>query len=232
LRGWLRDAGHTPKGTRKAEIIHQVVAVSGYQCPPIWDVIAGRHAEENAGKVIFNTEDWSRLSGAAVALSEEPRVQAILAEGKCEVSLFADTLDVRMKGKLDWVTPNITLDLKTFVQKQKKSIDKSVADAIFYEEYYRQAYIYHGLRTLNGHGDTDFVMAFVESQPPHEVRIKSLQPKLGGQANVYWTRAMLEVRALARTYKEHMEHFGPDKPWRFAQEVAVLTDEDMPQMAY
>lgn len=235
LRGWLRDAGITPKGTRKAEIVAQVIAACpADDPPPIWDIIAARHAEHNATKVIFKTDDWSRLAGCAKALSEEPRVQALLAVGCPEFPLFAaDPLTgIPFKGKLDWVTPKVTLDVKTFTQKQKKSIDRSVADAIYYEEYYRQAYLYHTLRTLNGQGDTDFVLAFVESNPPHEVRIKSLRPKAGGQPNIYWTRAMLEVRALARTYKECMEHFGVEKPWRYAQEIELLTDEDMPQMAY
>lgn len=234
LRGWLRDTGTTPKGTRKADIIAQVIAACGAEeLPPIWDIIEARHAEHNAGKVIFNADEWSRLAGCTKALSEEPRVQAILAAGHPEVPLFATdpTTGIPLKGKLDWVTPKITLDVKTFVQKQKKSIDRSVADAIYYEEYYRQGYLYHALRNLNGHGDTDFVLAFVESNPPHEVRIKSLRPKFGGQPNVYWTRAMLEVRALARTYKECVDHFGT-QPWRYACEIEPLTDEDMPQMAY
>ncbi len=232
LRGFLRDKGHAPKGTRKAEVVAQVQACDPNA--PILDVITQSHAEQHAGKVIFPVESWLCIGGAVSALRDEPRVNAILeADGKAEYQIFTTDKDtgIPLKGKLDWFAPGLTLDLKTFQQKRGKSIDRSVADAILYEQYYRQAYFYGLLRGWPKEFSGEFVIAFVESTPPHEVRLRVLRPKTGGNANLYWERARVEVRHLIRAYAECMDHFG-DKPWRYAQEITALADEDMPGLAF
>lgn len=233
MRGFLREIGVTPKGTRKAEMISQVQTVA--PDAPILEVLRERHADQHAGKLIFKVEEWLRIAGAAQAMTEEPRVQAILdAEGQAEAQLFAKDPEtgVPLKAKLDWLAPNLTLDLKTFSQKRGKSIDKSIADAIFYEQYYRQAFFYGLLRGWPQSWPGEFVMAFVESEPPHEVRIRALRPKTGGNVNLYWERARIEVRQLIRTYAECMDKFGVDRPWRYAQEITPLADEEMPGMVF
>jgi hypothetical protein len=235
LRGWLRDQGVTPKGTRKQDVIAQVQAIDN--TVPILDVIERRHFAENEGKTLLSKEDWARVQGAAKALREEPHVQRLLAEdGAAEVPMFAHDpqTGVLLKAKMDWVAPLHILDLKTFTQTRGKSIDKTIADAIFYEKYYRQAYFYDYVRRLalkEEHGACDFVLAFVESEPPHETRIRCLVPKNGGSINLYWERARIEVRGLIDLYAECWDHFG-ETPWRYAQQVTVLEDEEMPQLAY
>lgn len=233
LRRFLRENGQTPKGTRKAEVIAQVQSFA--HLVPIISVLEQRHAEEHAGKVVFKADDWSRVAGMAHALLDEPRVKAILeGPGNAEHPTFwtdAET-GVALKMKIDWAAPAFNLDLKSFTQKRGKTIDKTVADSILYEQYYRQAFVYAIGRGWPKDFPGDFVMPFVESEPPHEVRIKVLRPKTGGNANLYWEKARVEVRQLIRTYAECMSHFGPDKPWRYAQEINPLIDEDMPGMAF
>jgi hypothetical protein len=231
LRNFLREAGMTPKGTRKADVISQVQ--SAYPNAPIFDVLVEEHARATAGKILLSPEDWNRCFNASVSLLSEPRMAALLEKGQAEVSMFATDPEtgVPLKARMDWVRDDLILDVKTFSQKRNKSIDKSISDAIFYEAYYRTAYVYSKVRGWPKEWAGDFVLAFVESDPPHEVRLKMLRPKVGGQANVYWTRAMLEVRGLIQTYAECAKEFG-DKPWRYAQEVTLLTDEDMSQMAW
>lgn len=231
-RQFLKDKGRIPKGTRKAELIAQVQDYD--PSVPIEEVIVRNHATANAGKVIFKLEDWQRIAGMADALQDEPSVQQLLKKGAAEQAIFMKDPDtgVPLKGKLDWVAPEFTVDFKTFVQKRGKSINRSVADAIFYESYNRQAYFYAKLR---GWPDTfcgDCVMVFVESEPPFECRIRTLKPKCGAQANLYWTRAMIETRGLIATYAECMKQFGTEKPWRFAQDIETLADEDIPALAW
>ncbi len=233
IRNWIRSKGGTPKGTRKDEVVACAYAIPG-ETPLILDVLVQEHAEEHEGKLILPVESFLCVAGAAAALRDEPRVNAILeAEGKAEHQIFTTDKEtgVPLKGKLDWLAHGLTLDLKTFTQKRGKSIDRSVADAILYEQYYRQAYFYGLLRGWPKEFSGEFVMAFVESTPPHEVRLRVLRPKTAGNANLYWIKAQLEVRNLIRTYAECVKHFG-DKPWRYAQEVEPLADEDMPGMAF
>jgi hypothetical protein len=235
LRGFLRENGVQPKGTRKAEVIAQVR--SAFPSAPIYDLLAEEHASRTAGKVILGAGDWYRLARSAESLLEEPQLREILREGRPEAPLFATdpATGIPLKCRVDWLAAKVTLDLKTFSQKREKSIEKTIADAIFYEGYYRQAFTYQLIRRMalgENHGDSEFVIAFVESEEPHETRIRSLLPKVGGNVNMYWERARIELRGLIDTYHEYMRHFGVERPWKYAQEINPLEDAEVPALAY
>jgi len=236
LKGWLRDKGIQPKGTTKAGWISQIQSAD--PTVPIFDVIRQQHAEENAGKVLFGSDDWARIRRAADSLLDEPRVVGILTEGQAEVSIIdikAPDLGVPLKGRLDFVAPAMTLDIKTFSQTRGKSIDKTITDAIWYEGYYQQAYFYTWLRVLSGGFERKpwptFVFAFVESEEPHEVRLRALRPVTAGQPNLYWERARREVNALIQRYADYRGRYG-DQPWRDTQEIDPLIDEEVPQLVW
>jgi hypothetical protein len=232
LRNALDAVGLKAKGTAKGPIIQQVQ--DALPNAPILAVLKQQHAIEHAGKVIFKDADWQRICGMKAALLQEPRVMAILdGPGKPEQPIFVKDTEtgILLKGKLDWLAPTLTMELKTFSQKRGKSIDKSVADAIFYEAYYRQAVMYAILRGWPKDFSGEFVMAFVESDPPHETRLRVLRPKTAGNANLYWVKAQLEVKQMIRLYAECQQHFG-DAPWRYACEIVPLCDEELPGMAY
>lgn len=232
LRGWLKDNGYKPNGTRKADLVSQVSAIAPEV--PILDVIRERDELENADKVRLSKEDWERVKGAAGALRSEPGLEPILndPEGRAEVTLYGvdPNTKVALKGRLDWVTPSLTLDVKTFSQQRGKSIDKSVHDAIYYEKYNWQAYHYTTIRTILGDHKPRYVMAFVESDPPHEVRLKELRPMVR-EVNMYWETARAEVRQLIYTYAQCIKKFG-DKPWRDDRGIELLSDVDIPQLAF
>jgi hypothetical protein len=239
IRQWLRDQGRHPKGTKKADLIAQ--ALEWNPEAPILDVLKAQDEAANAGKIRLSADEWERVEGCADALRNEPAIQALLAEGSSEVTLTATDPDtgVPLKGRLDWLTPKAILDLKTFSQQRGKSIDKCITDAIWYERYHRQAWLYSHIDALASGRDKrtgaqlgrDFVLAFVESEPPHEVRIRVLRSGTSGNPNLYWTTAMHEARGLMRVYADCVERFG-DKPWRFEQDVDPLIDEDIPQLLY
>jgi hypothetical protein len=232
LRTWLKDKGRHPKGTRKAELIEQVQAYNPEQ--PILDVLVSRDAAENAGKVRLSKSDWERVMRAADALRCEPALRPILndPEGEREVPLLAKdpNTGVPLKCRLDWRTPSLTLDLKTFSQQRGKSIDRCVHDAIYYEHYNWQAYIYTTIRAILGDHKPRYLMAFVESDEPHEVRLKELRPTRG-EPCLYWVKAEMEVKRLVQTYAECLKRFG-DKPWRSYREIEILEDDDIPQSAF
>lgn len=232
LRGWIRDKGGKPSGTRKSEVIQQAQSMD--RSVPIWDVLEARHFATNGGKTFFEKADWTRLANAAAALRREPKVQEILQAGDAEVSVFAPdpSTGIPLKGRLDWANKKYILDLKTFTQKRGKSIDQSVADAIFYEGYYRQAYLYSTLhRLVVPDVKPRYIMAFVESNEPHEVRIKELRSTMHGVANVYWQRAAIEVRHFCEVWAKCMNEFG-EKPWRHDREIEALDDMEMKGMAF
>lgn len=231
LRGWLKDKGVTPKGTRKADAILQV-QMNADQCPPILDVLKVQYAVVNEGKIELSKDFWFRCGNAAIALRREPEIDKILSDGRPEVVLTATDPEtgVLLKGKLDWVNPGITVDIKSFSQTKRRSIDKTITDSLYYEGYLHQAVLYSILRGWPG-WKGDFVFAFVESEPPHEVRLRSVRPRSGGEPSLYWQRSLLHIRSMIRLYADCVERFG-DKPWRTDCKVDPLWDEDIPQLAW
>ena len=232
-RQWIREHGESPRGTRKADVIAQALAIDSSVA--ILDIELASFAELSQGKVIFDKADWVRLHGAAEALLAEPRVKALLAAGEPEVPLFAQDPEtsVPLKAKLDWLAPGTILDLKTFRQTRGQTIERSITNAIFYEKYYRQGYFYHRLyRLMNPKAPSPAVVfAFVESDPPHEVRLVRLKESMGGHPMLYWSRASVETRNLINLYDQCRTQFGSE-PWRIEQDVRVLEDEDIPQLAW
>jgi hypothetical protein len=232
MRTWLKDKGRHPKGTRKAELIEQVQAHDPEQ--PILDVLVAQDEAANAGKVRLYRDEWERVMRAADALVCEPSLRPILndPDGRPEVPLFAKdpNTGVPLKCKLDWMTPSLTLDLKTFSATRGKSIDRCVHDAIYYEKYNWQAYIYTTVRAILGDHKPRYLMAFVESDEPYEVRLKELRPTRG-EPCLYWIKAEMEVKRLIHTYAECVQRFG-DKPWRAEREIEILLDDDIPQSAF
>ena len=237
LKEWLAAHGLPTTAKRKADLMDRVQLAD--PDAPILDVLEAAHAQATAGKMVFKDESWIRIAGCARALDDEPRLREILkSPGEAEYQIFAKDPEtgVPLKGKLDWVTQRVTLDLKTFSQMRGKSIDKTIADAIYYERYHIQAYFYAMLRAIQDGGVIDkapeHVIAFVESDQPHETRIKALKAVTAGSRNLYWDTAAREVRSLIYLYAECMNKFGVDKPWRTEQSIEVLADEDIRQLAY
>lgn len=230
IRAWLLERGIKAKGTLKAEVIAQAQAYDAEA--PILDVLIAQHLEKHAGKTILTKDEYLRVTRAAGALLEEPKLQQLLSVGDPEVEVFAKDPEtgVQLKARMDWVAPNLILDLKTFSQREGKTIDKSISDAIYFQKYYRTAYFYSLMRGWPK-WDGQFIIPFVESTEPYEVRIRALRPKFGGDVNIWWERARLECRALIRTYADYMERFG-DKPWWEPQQITELEDREMPGMAF
>lgn len=233
LRSWLSVRGHKANGTRKIDLIKAVQSIDS--SVPIWDVVDEENRIASAGKMLICKSEFERLSTTAQALLDEPKLQDILKDGEPEVSIHTkdQVTGADLKVRMDWVSGGWILDLKTFTQKRGKSIDQTIADAIFYEAYYRQAYLYTTLhhKVTGRKKAARFVMAFVESDPPHEVRLREFRPAADGVTNVYWSRAQLEVNNYCRLWASCVKRFG-DKPWREEQSIDPLMDEEMRMLAF
>jgi hypothetical protein len=230
IRAWIRSKGGTPKGTRKSEVI--ACACNTGANPVILETLQAKHAESNAGKYIVAVEDWCRLAGMAAALADEPAIRGLLSAGEPEKFLESVDQDtgLRLKGMLDWDGPDI-VDLKTFSVRKGKTVSVSVTQAVWYEKYYLQAIFYSKLKGWP-EWKGDYVLAFVESYQPHETRLRAIRPKTAGVANLLWEGGAREIRNLLRIYKDCMDHFGVDKPWRSACEVSPIDDMEIPGVVY
>ena len=238
IRGWVEERGGKCKGTSKDDVIasaQEFMRRIGEQVP-ILQLEETEFLRQNEGKTIIPKDDWRRLAGMATALATEDSLRPLLDSGRAEASIFVKDPEtgVLLKMKMDWMAlASVSiLDLKTFSQMRGKSIDRSVCDAIYYEGYWKQAWLYSFIYKLHFGKAPTFVFAFVESDQPHETRIKELTPKsLGGFPRVYWQTAGIEVRKLINLYAECSEKYGT-KPWRENQKITELEDEDIRALSF
>ena len=237
LRSWISDKGGKPKGSAKGGLIEQAQALDLRVL--IYDVLVEQFKDQNIGKTVFPSDAWKRINGAAKALRDEPMLAEILAKGEAEKRYVVKSDGIRLKAYMDWVTPEWTLDLKTIATGShgERSFDREVTTAIWYRGYYRQAYFYSLVRSIAEGGNPQtgprFLFAFVESEPPHEVRLREMQPKEFGEVNLLWERARIEVNHCIEVYRSNAEQFGTGGcPWRYAQQIEALTEEEFPALAY
>lgn len=227
MREWyLAATGKKAGGTAKETVAAQCRLIPGH--PPIVMDEEQIHRDANPGKTLLKSDDWYRLAGCARALRREPEFQRLTETGNAEVSYFVTDPEtgVLLKARMDFVAKDWTLDPKTYSQKWKP-INQTVADAIFYEGYHRQGYLYTTIREIAGEGKTQFINPFVESEEPHEVRIRRHM-----QNSLLWDCGRSEVIRLIRLYASLMDRFGSDKPWRTDADVEDLMDEEIRSLPY
>lgn len=172
--------------------------------------------------------EWERTNGMAKALLREVALKPILANGKKEVSFFVidPATGVLLKSRMDWITPTVTLDPKT-VSVMGYDVDRAVNKAIMTYRYLQQAVFYTNVRKLAGHGDTDFVNAYVTSEMPHSVRLRYMGPNGSDTPPRYWEAAQRHVRGLIDLYARCVRKYG-ERPWvEYNQEIVPVTDKDI-----
>jgi hypothetical protein len=233
IRAFIANSGGKPDpkfNKRKEDLINWTLSV--FPQAPIVDFLQLQHDTLNAGKVRFDPADWQRIAWMAKTLTDEPRIQQLLNDktAQFEVALFAtdEETGVKLKGRLDMMTEHVIPDIKTFSQKDTQDIGESINRTLYYSHYHWQAFFYARLCGWPQKWNGSNLLAFVESEAPHETRLRSLTPKFAGQPNLYWMEAQRETQRLIRVYKEYFDKFGVEKSWRYAQEATPVVDEDLP----
>jgi hypothetical protein len=257
MQAFLRSHGLPHTAKRKQELIDRIVE-SGLPAT-MWDVEKDRHALLTDGMTLMSADDISRLDRMAVSVLADPFAKVALSGGEPEVSFFVRDPEtgVMLKARMDLVKPSATIDLKTFSNSRCKPTDKAVFEAIYYEGYYQQAVCYHRIRELarqqlasgeiqthglvseewiKGFVENDrhaFGFVFVESSEPFDLRIVQLtqSESAGGQRNVYWNIAALQIEDKIQLYAECLKRFGTE-PWRDPAQPHVLQDADLPQLMF
>lgn len=238
MRDYAAERGVKIKGTLKDDVVEAFR--SQFPKVPILCELRREHAALNEDKEELSLDFWGRIEQCKSALYCEPEFMKLL-DGWPEVKLTAQDPEtgVWLSARLDWMAPNCTLDVKTFSQKREQSIDRTIGNAVWYEKYHWQAWMYANLRALTS-GDTSkagpqnaprHICAFVESEPPHEVRLAELGPRIHGEASQLWLKAQIDCTGLIRLYAACVKRFG-DKPWRFPQRPEAVLDEEIPALIY
>jgi len=109
---------------------------SEYIVCPRFDVrtTAGKEAKKeweanNKGKTLIESEDMEAVKQCTRSILSHPIVGPLLFKGKSEVSLFGqdDDTGVDMKARLDYLTDDLILDVKTTDDASPKGFERTVA---------------------------------------------------------------------------------------------------------
>lgn len=125
---------------------------------------------ENADKEIIKQEEWSRCQAMAVAVHRSEAAQRYLKAGQPEVSMLWNLDGVACKGRIDWLTDHVIVDLKTTTNCSAAAFGRQFANLHYASQ---MAFYLGGYKKL-----TDVmpkvVCIAVESSAPHEVAVYSV----------------------------------------------------------
>lgn len=125
---------------------------------------------ENEGKDIITHDEASQIHAMTQSVRQHPVVKKLLNTGAAEVSLFAKIDGILMKGRLDYVTNETILDLKTTEDATPAGFARSVANY----RYHVQAAHYLALGKELGMNLTRFLFIAVEKEAPYAVAVYEL----------------------------------------------------------
>lgn len=199
------------------------------------------------GKVILTEDEYEQVIGAAGAILNSPNLRSEFQRGVPEVSVFCEIDGIRMKARFDYLKIPGVVDLKTFSEKFKQSLKRTVSQTIADRRYDVQACHYQHVRKAMAelldqglvYGDPmpkeEWIHAACAKADPTWVWVFfkttgaptafSVNPM--NMRNMWGTAERTREIALEK-YRQFMEAFGPKEIWVQEIEPFVLTDEDLP----
>lgn len=199
------------------------------------------------GKVILTEEEFEQVVAAAGAILNSPNLQSEFQRGVPEVSVFCEIDGIPMKARFDYLKIAGVVDLKTFSEKFKQSLKRTVTQTIADRRYDVQACHYQKVRSAMlelfeaGHvfGDIlpkeDWLHKVCIREAPNWLWVffKTTGAPVAFSVNAMNASHMWDIaeRTRARAlenYKAFMEKFGTHEIWVEEIEPFVLTFEDLP----
>lgn len=211
----------------------------------------------NEGKELIKQEWLKDFQKAEKMLQYYPEIKDSFKNGYAEVSIFLEIDGIMFKCRIDYLKPSGVEDLKSYSNSRDKPIDETVKDAITYEKYNLQYYIYYWMLlavkkrlkagTLKVFGlvneqflhdlvdsqITTFALVFQGSAAPYEYRrIELMEADVeGGTPNLYWTNAEQMFQKALGLFKHNWKKYGTE-PWIADMTNYALSDAEIPQMMY
>lgn len=228
LRAKCEELG-LKKGKTNMEMALSIVAFDkSIQCFPI---IEADYLRQEEGKTFISADDGRRIELAAMALDDNPETAKLIQGGKPEVSIFwiDEQTGVRMKARVDYLTPETAIDLKTFANQMNNPLDLAIGKTMANYKYGIQAVTYKaGLAAVN-HTAHDFIFIFNETGRVPNLRIKRFRQMsaLTGSENAYWQMSEMAYREGIRRWQEGYAKWGTN-PWTDKATIEDFEDEDFP----
>ena len=230
LQAWLAAKNIEFK---KSALKPELEALARANGAPILDDLMKQKAAADHGKTYLDKAEWAQVYGMSAALRRESALKPYLEKGVSEISFFAidPETGVLLKCRTDWLSAlRCVVDLKSMAARDEP-IDRTVARSIVSREYYRQPWFYLHVMALAGYPDFSWLYAFVESDAPYEVRLRSMGATGPRGLNQYWVSTGDEVRTALARFSEYEREFGDD-PWAYHQTIEPVRDSELAWVKY
>lgn len=221
LKSFLDDQGCTYKGVKsKADFEDLARQLGGYVYS---DIIAQETRE------FLSQDDYNRICKFGKYLDQD------LQGYKTEVTVLWDWDNVPCKARFDAVNETGIVDLKTFSNPNRISLEllpaRMIANyrydvqALFYVEAYKQARIIDKFFAAEC---PNFRFLWVQSQGGYNAMFTELQSMSDElyQANAYWQKALDDIEIARETYEKHI--LNSDTKTIFIAKETILEDHHLP----
>lgn len=113
----------------------------------IWIIEQAEFLASLDGRTALPGRFWDQIASDVGDMQSSPIAAAYLTDGLAEVSvLWTDNTDpehpVKMKCRIDYLRPDVFVDVKTFDNPQRKTLRKCLDDQFKFNRYYIQAVVY------------------------------------------------------------------------------------------
>ena len=210
------------------------------------------------GKTVIKRKLADEIERQVRIVEMHPGTEKALRGGYCEVSIFwrDEETGVPMKSRVDYLKARAAVELKTFSNPFGKPIDAAVASAVANNKYAVDAvvrleavevakaqYRKHGMSIVHGEVPARWMTAFAEPAPHAfvflfleagdvpNVRAREFRQRERDGAkdqNLYWMRGHAMFRQGIQTFRQCLEHYGPDLPWVDPQPLRAFNDAEFP----
>lgn len=120
--------------------------------------------KENEGKIVLTLDEFLISQEIKKRIASNAFVKSMMKNGKSEMSMFWEYKDTQLKGRADFITENLILDVKTTQDASEKVFTRS----IYKYKYHMQAAMYvDGYEAVTGN-KIPFVILAIEKEPPFD----------------------------------------------------------------
>lgn len=127
---------------------------------------------KQTGRTPIRGDYFDQVISDAERLHADETIQQLVAGGFAQVSiLWTDEAGIRWKTRLDYLSPEAIIDLKSFENGSNKPVDRCIADAVRYNRYYIPAFIYwQAVERLRASADVQRA-TFLRDATPNQQRL-------------------------------------------------------------
>lgn len=151
--------------------------------------------KENQGKIILTIDEFLISQEIKKRISENKFVKSMMKNGKSEVSMFWDNDGTQLKGRADFLTDNLILDVKTTQDASEKVFTRS----IYKYKYHMQAAMYvDGYKAITGR-EIPFVILAIEKEPPFDFALYLMDDSFIDHGRILYNEALNIYKSCVET---------------------------------